>query len=119
MEPDMTQTEKELADAYLDSLPEEDREGLLKALLQWRAEGNPNPLIPADHDVDGDGTADAFGLNAFGQLTVYFGVKLSETVTESDGGGVEAPVVPKEDEIVDISYEQTTEAQLVPEDATS
>lgn len=95
-----------LTEKYLATVPKADKEELLAALLQWKAAGNPDPLIPTDHDVDGDGSADAFGLTADDQLTIIFGAKLSETVAESDGGGIEAPIVQTGGELVDLSLDE-------------
>ena len=39
-------------------LPEEDRQEIRAALLTWKKDGVARPLIPLDHDVNGDGVAD-------------------------------------------------------------
>lgn len=80
-------TDSEKAEAYLATLTDEDKEQLRAALQTWKDEGQESPLIPTDTDIDGDGTADAFGLDDQGNLTIVFGVKLEETVYEADGDG--------------------------------
>lgn len=71
-------------------LSPEDRENLRTSLRAWQAEGVKRPLIPMDVDLDGDGIADSWGLDSFGELVVVSGVDLGETVYESDGSGIEA-----------------------------
>lgn len=72
-----------------EDLSREDQVQLLACLKQWQAEGQDNPIIPCDVDVDGDGTADGYGLSTFGELVYVSGVKLGHTVYESDGTGFE------------------------------
>lgn len=67
-------------------LPEEDRRQITLALKRWQSEGQSNPLIPCDVDVDGDGQADAYGLDAFGTLVYVTEVPLRLTTYESTGG---------------------------------
>jgi len=69
----------------LDDLPEEDRAQLKEALTTWQAAGEENPMIPLDVDLDGDGVADAVGLDENGELVVLSGVDLEETVYVSEG----------------------------------
>lgn len=71
--------------AVLD-LPDEDKAALLTALLQWKADGVANPLIPLDHDVDGDGIVDSFGLDDNDQLVLVPGVHIDTTVSIAVGG---------------------------------
>jgi hypothetical protein len=68
-------------------VPLEDQAQLLISLRQWRDEGNPNPLIPTDVDVDGDGVVDAFGLDDAGQLVYVSGASLADTVMTADQAG--------------------------------
>lgn len=70
-------------------LPEEDIAQLTACLLQWKRDGQNNPMIPCDADVDGDGLADAFALNGFGKLVFVSGVALGDTVYKADGSGLE------------------------------
>lgn len=70
-------------------MPAEDFTAVVSALLGWKAEGVENPMIPIDADVDGDGTADAYGLDAFGRLAYVSGAALDDTTIESTGGDVE------------------------------
>ena len=73
---------------------EDDTAAIREILLAWKKEGNANPLLPADVDIDGDGIVDSFGLDEDDNVIVVSGVKLEETVYVSDGddireGGVE------------------------------
>jgi len=70
-------------------VPLVDQATLVACLRAWQEEGQANPLIPCDVDVDGDGTADAFGLSPLGQLVYVTGANLKHTVYEADGTGVE------------------------------
>lgn len=54
-------------------------------LLAWQTEGVAHPTIPVFADVDGDGTPDFYGLDAFGQLIVVPGVTVADTVSVSEG----------------------------------
>lgn len=67
---------------------EEDTTAIREILLGWKAEGNENPLLPADVDIDGDGIVDSFGLDENDNVIVVPGVKLEETVYVSDGDDV-------------------------------
>ena len=66
----------------------EDAAAIKAILLQWKSEGVENPLLPADVDLDGDGVADSFGLDSFGELVVVRGVKLEDTVYVSEGDDI-------------------------------
>lgn len=70
------------------SLSDEDRIAIRDILLQWKAEGVENPLLPADVDIDGDGIADSFGLNDKDEVIVVSGVALEDTVYVSDGDDI-------------------------------
>lgn len=70
-------------------LPREDYHALRNALLEWRDAGEPNPVIPHDVDLDGDGVVDGFGLDENDDLVYVKGVALGDTVSESTGGGIE------------------------------
>jgi len=74
---------------YIDTVPEADRETIKQALLGWEADGVVNPLIPIDGDVDGDGVADAWALDDQGNLIIVQVVQITDTVSQSVGGGVE------------------------------
>lgn len=71
------------------NLTPEDKEGLKAALTAWKAEGVERPLIPIDVDVNGDGKADAFGLDEDGELVIVTDVDVATTVYESTGEGFE------------------------------
>lgn len=64
----------------------EDLEVIKSILIQYKQEGNTNPLLPMDVDVNGDGIVDSFGLDADDNVIVVPGVKLEDTVYESTGG---------------------------------
>ena len=70
------------------NLTPEDEAAVKAILLQWREAGNENPLLPADVDLDGDGTHDSFGLDENGNVIVVSGVTLSDTVYVSDGDDI-------------------------------
>ena len=86
---------------------EEDVSAIRDILLQWKREGNPNPLLPSDVDIDGDGVADSFGLDENDQVILVRNVPLEETVYVSEGDdigpelpGAEAEVAsPNPDEV--------------------
>lgn len=75
-----------------EDLPREDQAQLLACLVQWKADGQKNPLIPCDVDVDGDGIVDAYGLGPFGDLVYVTGATVKDTVYEADGSGLEQAV---------------------------
>lgn len=77
------------APSYLDTIPAEDQAQIRRSLLEWRASGETNPMIPLDGDVDGDGVADAFALDTFGNLVIVPAVAIVDTVSLSTGGGIE------------------------------
>lgn len=68
-----------------DDLPQEDIAALTECLQRWRDAGVAEPLIPHSVDVDGDGQADAFSLDASGQLVFVRGVALADTVYQATG----------------------------------
>lgn len=70
------------------TLTDEDREAVRQILLAERARGVPHPLLPVDVDIDGDGVADAFGLDEDAQVVVVSGVQLAQTVYVSDGDDI-------------------------------
>lgn len=74
-----------------DDLPDADRAQLVACLTLWRTEGQANPVIPCDVDVDGDGIVDGYGLGPSGELVYVSGVAIADTVFEATGGGVENP----------------------------
>lgn len=69
-------------------LSDADRAELRQALLNWKAEGQANPLIPFDVDIDGDGIADSFGLDENDELVFVSGATLDSTVYQSDGDDI-------------------------------
>lgn len=75
----------------LSQLTEEDRVFITGFLRQQKAEGNPNPLLAEDVDLDGDGITDAFGLDENGELVFVSGASLADTTYESTGGDIGAP----------------------------
>lgn len=54
-------------------------------LLQYKTEGVEKPLLPLNVDLDGDGIADAYGLDQNDEVVLISGVKLEDTVYVSDG----------------------------------
>lgn len=66
----------------------DDQAAIRDILLAWKKEGNPNPLLPADVDVDGDGIVDSFGLDENDNVIIVHGVALAGTVYVSDGDDV-------------------------------
>lgn len=69
----------------------EERAILRKLLLAWKRDGNPNPIIPAYRDEDGDGVPDFYGLDENDEVVVVSGVTVADTVAaapagEDDGG---------------------------------
>jgi len=63
----------------------EAREAIRQALLDWRAAGEPDPVIPVYADENGDGVPDFYGLDAFGQLRLVPGVTVAESVAAPTG----------------------------------
>lgn len=74
----------------LDTMTEADKAQVKEILLAEKQAGNDNPMLPMNVDLDGDGIADAIGLNENGELVVIPGVAIEETVYESDGDDQEA-----------------------------
>lgn len=72
-----------------EDLPAADQAQLKACLLQWKASGQQNPIIPTDVDVDGDGIVDGYGLGPFGDLVYVTGAQLKDTTYEADGSGIE------------------------------
>jgi hypothetical protein len=70
-------------------LGREDYNAIRDALLAWREDGVANPLIPSDVDIDGDGTTDAYGLDANDEVIFVKSAKLKDTVFEAVGGSIE------------------------------
>ena len=64
---------------------DEDVAAIKAILLQWKSEGNPNPLLPADVDIDGDGIVDSFGLDENNNVIVVSDTKLEDTVYVAEG----------------------------------
>ena len=61
----------------------------IKGILEaYKAEGNPNPLLPLNVDIDGDGIVDAYGLDESGEVILVPGNKLEDTVYVSDGDDI-------------------------------
>ena len=67
------------------TLSVEDRDAIKAVLLMYRASGDPNPLLPADVDLDGDGIVDSFGLDLNDEVIVVRGAEIKNTVYVSDG----------------------------------
>lgn len=66
-----------------------DRQELTAALKAWSDAGVADAKIPLGYDVEGDGKADAWALDANGQLTLIDVDDIEQTVAMSDGSGVE------------------------------
>ena len=64
---------------------DEDAAAIKAILLQWKSEGNPNPLLPADVDIDGDGIVDSLGLDENNNVIVVSDTKLEDTVYVAEG----------------------------------
>ena len=64
---------------------DEDAAAIKAILIQWKSEGNPNPLLPADVDIDGDGIVDSFGFDENDNVIVVSGTKLEDTVYVAEG----------------------------------
>lgn len=64
---------------------DEDAAAIKAILLQWKSEENPNPLLPADVDIDGDGIVDSFGLDENDNVIVVSDTKLEDTVYVAEG----------------------------------
>ena len=69
----------------MDKLRAEDLEAIKSILEHYKADGVENPLLPTDVDMDGDGIADAYGLDSEGNVILVPGVPLTETVYKSTG----------------------------------
>ena len=67
---------------------QEDVTTIRDILMQWKAEGVENPLLPADVDIDGDGIVDSFGLDADNNVIIVSGAKLDDTVYFSEGDDI-------------------------------
>ena len=70
-------------------LPDEDKAAIKAGLLAWRTEGNDNPMLPVNLDLNGDGVSDAYGLDENDELVVIPGVPVEETVYESEGDDID------------------------------
>lgn len=69
----------------------EAREAIRESLLAHRKRGVKDPMIPVyDSDVNQDGKPDIFGLDAHGRLELRPDATIADTVSVSDGTGVEA-----------------------------
>ena len=61
----------------------------IKGILEgYKAEGIEKPLLPMNVDIDGDGIADAYGLDENGEVCIVSGVSLEHTVYVSDGDDI-------------------------------
>ena len=80
----------------LKDMPPEDLAQIKEILESWRAEGNDNPMLAMNVDFDGDGTADAIGLDENGDLVIINSVDVEETVYESEGDDVAGPDASRE-----------------------
>lgn len=69
----------------MDELKAEDLEAIKQILISYKLDGVDNPLLPTDVDMDGDGIADAFGLDADENVILVSGVSLDDTVYVADG----------------------------------
>lgn len=78
-----------------------DAEQVREILVGWRDAGVTNPLLPMEVDVDGDGTADSWGLDKDGKVIVVSGAKLGDTVFRADGEP--APDIDPDEEVLDLA----------------
>ena len=69
----------------MDELSAEDLSAIKDILNSYKMDGIENPLLPMDVDIDGDGTADAYGLDAEGNVILVPGALLTDTVYVSTG----------------------------------
>lgn len=69
-------------------LPEEDRALIKQILVGYRKDGNENPLLPLNVDLDGDGITDAWGLDDNDDVVLVPGRPLAQTVYVSDGNDI-------------------------------
>jgi hypothetical protein len=69
-------------------LSREDYQAIRGILLGYRDTGVERPLLPSDVDIDGDGTADCYGLDEHDGLVYIAAVHLDETVYVSDGDDI-------------------------------
>lgn len=67
------------------TLTPEDRETIQAILLAARTDGTPYPVLPADVDLDGDGLADGYGLDADGNVVIVYSAPLKNTLYEATG----------------------------------
>lgn len=72
------------------TLTDADRTALRDVLLMWRETGVENPTLPLDIDLDGDGIADAWGLDANDEVVLISGTTIADTVYVSDGDDIPA-----------------------------
>lgn len=70
------------------NLAAEDKAEIKTILRSYQYAGVENPLLPTDVDLDGDGTADSFGLDDEGNVILVPGVRLESTVYLSDGDDI-------------------------------
>lgn len=68
----------------MDQLSPEDLEAIKQILTSYKLDGVENPLLPTDVDIDGDGIADAFGLDSNGNVILVTAVSLADTVYVAD-----------------------------------
>ena len=73
----------------MDELKAEDLEAIKQILISYKLDGVDNPLLPTDVDMDGDGIADAFGLDEEENVILVSGVSLDDTVYVATGEGDE------------------------------
>lgn len=69
------------------ALTPEDEVEIRNILLNWRADGVENPVLPADVDIDGDGIVDGYGLSENDEVILVSGKPIEDTVFRSDGDG--------------------------------
>lgn len=81
-------------------LSREDHDAIKGILLAERANGNANPLLPMDVDINGDGIVDSFGLDAEGNVTVVLATGLDQTLYVSEGDDI-GPVAGETREVGD------------------
>ncbi|MDF2506269.1 MAG: hypothetical protein K0Q52_128 [Microbacterium sp.] len=70
-------------------MTDDERTIIQQILLQWKADGVQNPIIPAYQDEDGDGVPDFYGLDAADAVILVSGVTVGDTVAISTGEGIE------------------------------
>lgn len=71
-----------------DFLSDADRAEIRGVLLAQRAAGVECPMLPADVDVNGDGTADCYALDNLDDVVILPSVPIGDSLYESRGDDI-------------------------------